>query len=167
MTRTARLELAPVVPEDAGALFPLFNDPDGWWYDPDSRHTELATTVRWCERAAQAWERDGLSYWTARDPDTGVVIGVGGAQRQRTGNWNLSYRIVAGRQRQGLAVELAAAGKEAALRHDPSVAVIAWAAEHNAPSRRVAERIGLVNRGPHADPSDGQTRLAYTDRPEL
>ena len=48
---------------------------------------------------------------------------------------------------------------------DPSVAFIAWVDEHNTPSRRVAERIGLTNQGPRPDPSDGQIRLAYSDRP--
>ena len=162
---TERLDLRPVAPEDAAALYEIFSDPAGWWYDPDSRHTEPATTERWCERAAAAWERDGLSYWTVRELSTGAVIGVGGAQRQRTGNWNLNYRIASDRQRQGLAGELARAAMEAAVQHDPSVPIIAWAAENNLPSRRVAERVGLVDRGPHVDPSDGQTRLAYTDRP--
>ena len=163
--RTVRLDLRPVVAEDAEALFPIFSDPAGWWYDPESRHTELATTARWCERAAAAWDRDGLSYWTVRDLRTGDVIGVGGAQRQRTGNWNLNYRIASDRQRQGLATELANAAKEAALRHDPAVPVLAWVVQHNVPSRRVAERVGLVDRGPGVDPSDGQTRVAYSDRP--
>jgi len=160
-----RLDLRPVVAEDAEALFPIFSDPAGWWYDPESRHTELATTARWCERAAAPWDRDGLSYWTVRDLRTGDVIGVGGAQRQRTGNWNLNYRIASDRQRQGLATELANAAKEAALRHDPAVPVLAWVVQHNVPSRRVAERVGLVDRGPGVDPSDGQTRVAYSDRP--
>jgi RimJ/RimL family protein N-acetyltransferase len=53
----------------------------------------------------------------------------------------------------------------AALRHDGAVVIVAWIAEQNLPSRRVAERIGLVHRGPGVDPSDGRTRLAYTDRP--
>jgi RimJ/RimL family protein N-acetyltransferase len=90
---------------------------------------------------------------------------VGGARRQRTGNWNVDDRIAAGWQHQGLATELAAAAKQAALRKDASLAVIAWVVEHNLPSRRVAERVGLIDRGPHVDPSDGQTRLADADRP--
>jgi RimJ/RimL family protein N-acetyltransferase len=162
---TPRLDLRPVVPGDAAALFPILSDPAGWWYDEAGRHRSPATTARWCERAAERWASDGLSYWTVRDIDTGEVIGVGGAQRQRTGNWNLNYRIAGHRQRQGLAVELAQAAKDAALSHDPSVAVVAWVAEHNVPSRRVAERVGLIDRGPKVDPSDGQTRHAYSDRP--
>src|SRR3954469_9259773 len=150
--RTARLDLSPVGPDDAEELFAIFSDPGGWWYDPAARHMELATTVAWCERAAAAWTRDGLSYWTVRD-DGGVVIGVGGAQRQRTRNWNLNYRVDASRQRQGLATEMARAGSDAARRTDAAVAIIAWVAERNVPSRRVAERVGLANRGPHVDPS--------------
>jgi len=38
-------------------------------------------------------------------------------------------------------------------------------AEHNLPSRRVAERLGLTNYGLAVDPSDDQPRLAYADRP--
>jgi hypothetical protein len=47
---------------------------------------------------------------------------------------------------------------------DDSVPFIAWIAPHNAPSIKVAERLGLTNYGLHADPSDGRPRLAYADR---
>ena len=67
-------------------------------------------------------------------------------------------------QGQGLATELSIAAHHAATIIDPSVAFIAWVDEHNAASRRVAERISLTNQGPRADPSDGEIRLAYSDR---
>ena len=54
---------------------------------------------------------------------------------------------------------------EAARTIDAGVPFIAWIAEHNAPSRRVAERLGLINYGAATDPSDDQVRLAYADRP--
>jgi RimJ/RimL family protein N-acetyltransferase len=44
------------------------------------------------------------------------------------------------------------------------VPFIAWIAPHNAPSIKVAERLGLTNYGLRADPSDGRLRLAYADR---
>jgi RimJ/RimL family protein N-acetyltransferase len=47
---------------------------------------------------------------------------------------------------------------------DAAVPFIAWAAENNTPSRRVAERLGLVDRGLRIDASDGAPRLAYADR---
>jgi hypothetical protein len=52
----------------------------------------------------------------------------------------------------------------ARVRGDSSVPFIAWIAPHNAPSRSVADRLGLTNYGLGIDPSDGQQRLAYADR---
>ena len=47
----------------------------------------------------------------------------------------------------------------------PTVPFIAWVDGHNMPSRKVAERLGLINYGRATDPSDGRARLAYADRP--
>ncbi len=163
---TDRLDLRPPDPvRDLDDLFPIFSDPGGWWYDPDGRHREPAQTEEWLTRAAARFETDGLSYWTARLHDEGIVIGVGGAQRQRTGAWNLSYRITSAHQGRGYATELGRAGQAAALAVDSEVPVIAWIAEHNTPSRKVAERLGLMSYGLAIDPSDGELRLAYSDRP--
>jgi RimJ/RimL family protein N-acetyltransferase len=64
---TERLDLRPVDPvADLEALGRLFADPEGWWYDPAGRHTDLKTSRGWLERAARRWHSDGLSYWTVR-----------------------------------------------------------------------------------------------------
>ena len=163
---TDRLDLRVTDPAgDLEELFPIFSDPDGWWYDPGSRHTGPAVTRAWLERAAARFASDGLSYWTARRRDTGAVIGVGGAQRQRTGAWNLNYRLTSTEQGRGFATELASAALAAANATDDDVPFIAWVAPHNLPSRKVAERLGLVDRGLLPDPSDNELRLAYADRP--
>ncbi len=162
---TERLLLRPITAADVDAVFPIFSDPGGWWYDPDGRHVDVEITRRWAERAHGRWASDGLSYWTVRRRVDEVVIGVGGAQRHRTRTWNLNYRIAAAEQGQGYATEMATAAYGAAHHVDPSVAFIAWVAEHNTPSRRVAERLGLTDRGLLVDLSDGQRRLAYADRP--
>jgi RimJ/RimL family protein N-acetyltransferase len=162
---TDRLDLRPVDPiADLDALGRLFADPEGWWYDPAGRHTDLETSRGWLERAAQHWHSDGLSYWTARLREGGDVIGVGGAQRHRSGVWNLLYRLDTRHQGRGYATELGRAAIEAAAFVDAGVPFIAWAAEHNTPSRRVAERLGLVDRGLRIDANDGRPRHAYTDR---
>lgn len=162
---TARLDLRPMSVVDASELFAILSDPQGWWYDPANRHAELTTTQRFTERASARWLTDGLSYWTVRDVRDGKVIGLGGAQRHRSGVWNLSYRIATAEQGKGYATELAAAGIAAANKHDPDSAVIAWVLDHNLPSRRVAERVGLTNYGPRIDANDNIQRLAYADRP--
>jgi RimJ/RimL family protein N-acetyltransferase len=162
---TERLDLRRPDPvTDLDALFLIFSDPDGWWYDPDGRHTEPDTTREWLTRAAARFDTDRLSYWTVRRRDNAEIIGVGGAQRQRSGAWNLNYRIATAEQGHGFATELGRAAHSAASSVDPGVPFIAWIAEHNAPSRGVAERLGLTNCGPGVDPSDGQVRLAYADR---
>jgi RimJ/RimL family protein N-acetyltransferase len=161
---TERLDLRAMDAGDADELFAVFADPAGWWYDPAGRHTDIATTRRFIERAAARWPSDGLSYWTARRRRDGEVIGLGGAQRHRSGTWNLNYRLATAWQGHGYAAELARAAQQAATSVDPGVAFIAWIAPHNTPSRRVAERLGLVNRGLRLDASDGQARLAYADR---
>jgi [ribosomal protein S5]-alanine N-acetyltransferase len=162
---TDRLRLTPMTTHDAQELFAMMSDPAGWWYQPAGRHAELQTTIAFCHWVAAMWLADDLSYWTARRLSSDEVVGLGGARRHRDRTWNLSYRIATGHQGQGLATELSTAAHDAAIIIDPAVAFIAWVDEHNTSSRRVAERIGLTNQGPRADPGDGEIRLAYSDRP--
>jgi RimJ/RimL family protein N-acetyltransferase len=162
---TDRLRLAPVAVNDAESLFVIMSDPAGWWYQPDGRHAGLETTIAFCRWVEAMWSADGLSYWTARDLTSEEVVGIGGSRRHRDLTWNLSYRIATGHQGRGLAVELGKAARNAAAIIDHSVALIAWVDDHNTPSRRVAERIGLTSQGTRIDPGDGQLRLAYSDRP--
>jgi RimJ/RimL family protein N-acetyltransferase len=162
---TDRLDLrCPDPSTDLAELFAIFSDPAGWSYDPAGRHSDPEQTRQWLARAATRFQTDGLSYWTVRRRDSGAIIGVGGAQRQGTGAWNLNYRIASAHQRSGYATELARAAYAAASSVDAGVPFIAWIAPHNTPSRKVAERLGLSNRGVGVDPSDGQPRLAYADR---
>jgi RimJ/RimL family protein N-acetyltransferase len=163
---TDRLDLQRPDPVgDLSTLFMIFNDPDGWWYDPSRRHSDRDQTREWLTRAAARFDTDRLSYWTVRRRDDGAIVGVGGAQRQRTGAWNLNYRIDAVQQGHGYATEVAETARTLASRLDRGVPVIAWIAEGNMPSRRVAEKLGLTNYGLAIDPSDDTPRLAYADRP--
>jgi RimJ/RimL family protein N-acetyltransferase len=163
---TDRLELRETDPSgDLKELFGIFNDPSGWWYDPGGRHIDPERTRDWLTRAAARFATDGLSYWTVRRRDDDAVIGVGGAQRQRTRAWNLNYRLATSQQGHGFATELARAAYAAASEVDPAAPFIAWIAPRNMPSRRVAERLGLTNHGLRVDPSDDHRRLAYADRP--
>ena len=164
---TARLQLDPIAPTDLSALFPIFNDAAGWWYDPASRHLDVEQSNSWIRRAAQRWSTDGLSYWTVRLIDVEDVIGVGGVQRHATGTWNLYYRLAASHWGRGYAAELARTALTTAHTVDDRVPVIAWIAKHNNPSRHVAERIGLQNQGLRIDTNDGRHRLAYADREVL
>jgi RimJ/RimL family protein N-acetyltransferase len=93
------------------------------------------------------------------------IIGAGGVGRDSIQGWNVFYRLATAHQGRGLATEVARAGLARAAALDPGVPCIAWIRPHNLASRRVAERLGLQNRGLHTGPSDGEVRLAYADRP--
>jgi RimJ/RimL family protein N-acetyltransferase len=162
---TGRLTLAPAAVVDAEALWPIFSDPDGWWFDPDGRHTDPEQSRIWLTKAAAAWERDGLSYWTARLTVSGEPIGVGGMQRRPSRSWNLFYRLATSAWGSGYATELGRAGLAAAEAHDADVPVEAWIAAHNEPSIRVAKRLGLHDYGAHTDVWDGSTKRVFADRP--
>lgn len=165
MMGTERLLLQPMGAGDGQRLFPLFNDDSVWWYAPDSRHRDPSSTEAYAARAGRRWKQDALSYWVAvlaESPD--VVVGSGGAQRHRSGVWNLNYRIVPDYQRQGFGVELARAGIEAANTADPDLAVVAWIDSINVQSHATARAAGLHFVGEGVDSSDGTTRLAFADR---
>lgn len=165
LIRTQRLLLQPMRAEDSERLFPMFNDESVWWYDPDSRHLNPSSTEVYASRAESRWKQDGLSYWVAvlaESPD--IVVGSGGAQRHRSGVWNLNYRIVPDRQRQGFGVELARAGIDAANAADPDIAVVAWIDSINVQSQATARAAGLHFVGEGIDSSDGATRFAFVDR---
>lgn len=151
--------------EDGQRLFPMFNDESVWWYDTDSRHLNPSSTEAYASRAERRWKQDGLSYWVAvlaESPD--IVVGSGGAQRHRSGVWNLNYRIAPAHQRQGFGVELARASIEAANVTDPDVAVVAWIDPINMQSQATARAAGLHFVGEGIDSSDGATRFAFADR---
>jgi RimJ/RimL family protein N-acetyltransferase len=162
---TERLLLSPMAPGDLAELFPIFHNPQGWTHDPAGRHLTVGTSRAFIERAAAKWQRDGQSYWTVRLRSSGEVIGMGGVQRHSSGGWNLAYRIAWQHWGHGYATEIGAVAIEAAHSVDNTVPVIAWILPINESSRRVAERLGLVNYGERVDTNDGQRRLAYADRP--
>jgi RimJ/RimL family protein N-acetyltransferase len=162
---TERLDLRAMSVADLNETYPFFSDPAGWVHDPASRHADRSVTRTFLERAARRWDVDRLSYWTARRRDDATVVGMGGCQRHRTGAWNLAYRLAVPAWGHGYATEIAQAAIEAAHAADADAPVLCWVVAHNTASRRVAERLGLVDRGEHVDINDGVRRHAYTDRP--
>ncbi|HLH67076.1 MAG TPA: GNAT family N-acetyltransferase [Solirubrobacteraceae bacterium] len=162
---TDRLELSATDPaRDLDGLFPIWSDPASWEHAPEYRHTEARQTLDWLRRSAARWRTDGLSYWTARLRGTDTVVGSGGVARRATGSWNLLWRLDPRQRGRGLATELGRAALDAAHAADPGSPVIAWIRSSNHSSRRLAERLGLVEHSERVDESDGVTRIPYADR---
>lgn len=163
LTQTKRLELRAVDPErDLDALFAIWSDPASWSHAPEYRHPDRQKTREWLELEAGRWEH-GLGYWTVRLRETGEVLGAGGAARHRAGFWNLLWRIDTAHQGHGYATELGRAAIDAATAADDTLAVIAWIVPINLASRRVAQRLGLIEHEPRLN-LDGRYRIPYADR---
>ncbi|WP_327067832.1 GNAT family N-acetyltransferase [Kitasatospora sp. NBC_01250] len=163
---TERLDLRPVHLDDLDALHTINRDPEVWRHQPAGRHTGIAQTRDWIERAAARWEEEGSGYWTARLRTTGEVVGVGGVQVQGRGHWNLYYRLAPAHWGHGYATELSRAAIDAAHRRRPELPVFAWIHAHNTGSRAVAQRLGLIDHGLRLDPFLRELLHLHADRPQ-
>jgi RimJ/RimL family protein N-acetyltransferase len=166
--RTARLQLRAYTDTDLDELYALHSDPAVWAHFSQGRHVDRARTAQLLAAGRGEWQATGLGYWTARSPEDEHLLGVGGCALrtgERGGWWNLYYRFAPAAQGQGLASELVAAALAAARDLEPDAPVVARLLEHNASSKALAERAGLMLawRGPDAkDPES--VRLIYADR---
>lgn len=156
---TARLQLNAVCDGDVDTLHELYSDPRGWEHAPAGRHSTRAQTEEVVRAAEQQWKRDGLAYWVARE-HSGGMVGTGGARRDVDGAWNLYWHLSHGARGRGYAVELGRAAISAARTVDPGASIVARMRPAHAASRRVAERLGLIEQVERRD-SDGVVRVAY------
>jgi len=108
------------------------------------------------------WQERGFGYAAIRPRDSWDVIGFAGLRRQRLlgGVLNLYYRFSPTAWGKGYATEIGAALIDWAATNHSSTPVIARVALNNAPSMRVAERIGLVPTT-LTDPGDPVPHVIY------
>jgi len=111
------------------------------------RHQELAAAgpARWAE---------GLEHHFAITRD-GAVLGVLGINQEAPGEWELFYWIASQAAGAGLATEAAAGLLDWAREHLYVKRFTLWAGRDNAPSRRVAEKLGFRDLGPLPEPKAG------------
>ncbi|MBM7813200.1 GNAT family N-acetyltransferase [Saccharothrix algeriensis] len=147
--RTDRLLLRRVGPGDLRAAVEVLTDPEAGRHDaagvptPEEARELLA---EWREH----WAREGIGYWAVVLPGTGEVIGFGGLRHHRLGGeptLNLFYRFSPRHRGRGYAPEMARAAVEWAGRALPDRPVVIIVDHGNAPSRRVAEKLGFAHVG--------------------
>jgi ribosomal-protein-alanine N-acetyltransferase len=93
------------------------------------------------------WDRRGFGMWTARDRESGEMVGRGGLQYTYTAGLNdveAGWAIVPERWGQGLATELADACVEVAFDQLGLLELVAFTLPDNAASRRVMEKAGFT-----------------------
>lgn len=166
MPNTPRLTLTRPSLAEVDELFAITSDPRLWSHYPTLRPTAPEQTRRSVERWLVGWDANGLDLWTVRVTGQPAVIGYGGCSVHR-GAWNLTYRLAAAAQGFGYATELARAAVEHARQSDAERPVVARLLEHNAASRRVAERVGLslaYRALDEGNPDPRAVRLIFADR---
>jgi RimJ/RimL family protein N-acetyltransferase len=145
-TLTDRLDLRAMCIEDVAAIHRIMADPRNRIHIVGGAHDSVEMTRAWVERFSARWEANAIGYWTVRLRTTGDVIGVGGVDRRRD-FWNLYYLLDSPHWGRGYGTELARAGQQAAAAIDADLPLAAWIHADNAPSQRVAHRLGLRDYG--------------------
>ena len=161
---TTRLTFREMTPADIEAMAGLLGDPEVMAFYPRPKtRAEALAWIAWNERL---YREHGFGLWLLEDAATGAFVGDCGLTLQEVGGRTeveVGYHVVAALQGRGYATEAALATRDFArdvLGLDRIVAIID---PGNAPSRRVAEKIGLaVER--EVDWS-GKRVLVYAGRP--
>ncbi|MEU7821595.1 GNAT family N-acetyltransferase [Catellatospora sp. NPDC049133] len=140
---TPRLQLSPFSLADTEELHGLFSDPLTHTIG-SGPFTSISQTQQWILNRVTAMQEHGLCMYALRERETNALIGNCGMLKGRTTYTEpeIGYLIGKTHQGHGYAFEAATAVidecRAAGIRR-------AWASirPHNAPSRRIAERLGM------------------------
>lgn len=167
--RTERLRLRPPEPRDVEPFALMCADAEvmrhiglGWPVDRASAELGFAVLM-------ERWRRDGTGLFTVEDAATGAYLGFVGtapvpASSVAAGETEIGWRLRRAAWGRGLAAEGArAVGAHVADVHDVT-RVVALIRPENGRSRRVAEKLGLVEERSGCGPR-GETVLVYGGPP--
>lgn len=142
---TERLILRPPRDGDEDAVFTIHSDPRTYQHRPElamkNREEAFELLAAW----QRNWADDGIGYF-AVTRDSADIIGFTGlrfSEEQGEQVLNLYYRFEPEAQGKGYAAEAAAAAIEWARQAHPEYSVVAIIDPNNAPSARLAEKLGL------------------------
>ncbi len=147
--RTDRLLLRRVGPGDVRAAIAVLSDPETNRFNPagpPSAEQAAKTLAEWQTH----WARDGIGYWAVELPESGEVIGFGGLRHHDLDGeptFNLFYRFRPRHWGRGYAPEMARTAVDWARRARPDRPVTIITDPGNAPSQRVAEKLGFAHVG--------------------
>ncbi|HEV2010907.1 MAG TPA: GNAT family N-acetyltransferase [Candidatus Limnocylindria bacterium] len=142
---TARLRLRPLVIADTMSLNRIQSDPEHMRFYPHP--FSLQESRQWIERMHERYARDGFALLAVEDRSTEEFLGNVGPLVQtvdRKEEIELGWSITPTRSRQGIATEAALASREWVFAELLVDYVISLILPDNAPSRGVAERLGMT-----------------------
>ncbi|MGZ4657510.1 MAG: GNAT family N-acetyltransferase [Blastococcus sp.] len=146
LLRTPRLRLRRLTDRDLSAVVAIEAAPDMNWY-VDGRPPTPEECAAHLRSYLQVWRECGLGYWLVSADDGAVgLAGVRPVTLADRGCWNLYYRFRTAVSGRGYATEAARRAIDEVGRAAPGEPVVAQIAPDNAPSLRVAHRLGMVRR---------------------
>ncbi len=144
---TERLVLRRLVPDDFDALRKIHADPELMWvyggvFDEEG-------TRSWIQRNIDRYREapNGFGFWAITLRDTGELIGSGGLVWQETDRGielECGYQVRRDQWKRGYATEMARACFDHGFASTDVDHIISLIRPENLPSRRVAEKNGLV-----------------------
>ncbi|MGX7679926.1 GNAT family N-acetyltransferase [Jatrophihabitans sp. DSM 45814] len=140
---TARLRLTAVAVADLADFHRLHSDPALYANEPEMRHPDLCHSRSVLDGLIEDWSVWGLGYWSVRDAATGRYLGCGGVRRNEV-NWNVYYRLHLADWGHGYAVEILRLAAPCAAAVEVGAVLQATIRPQNGPSRRVAEKLGMI-----------------------
>ena len=142
---TERLILRPPRDGDEDAVFTIHSDPRTYQHRPELAMKNREEASKLLRLWQHNWAEDGIGYFVVvREPAD--IIGFTGlrfSEEQGEQVLNLYYRFAPEAQGKGYAAEAAAAAIEWARQAHPERPVVAIIDPSNAPSTRLAEKLGL------------------------
>jgi len=141
---SVRLVLRDLAPTDLDFVAEMLADPVVMRYYP--KPLTRAEAAGWIERQRARYARDGHGLWLVSDQATGHPVGQVGLLRQDLAagaDWEVGYLLHSAHWHQGYATEAALAVRDYAFRALAPPRVISLIRPENAPSQRVARRLGM------------------------
>jgi RimJ/RimL family protein N-acetyltransferase len=146
---TERLFIRPLRVEDAGETHCISSDPEVMRWIPTGPSDSLETTWRKLARYAEHQARHGFSLWAVIEKTSGRIVGDCGLflVEGRGPDVELAYRFARDAWGKGYASEAARECVRYGLEDLGLARIIAITAPEHVASRRVMEKIGLIDRG--------------------
>jgi RimJ/RimL family protein N-acetyltransferase len=141
---TERLNLRQMTTRDVSNLVQIFSDPVAMQYYPSTMNEEEA--MAWIRRTLHNYHTYGVGFWVVEEKTTGRFLGQCGIIPQELDGilqMEIAYLLVRREWGHGYATEAAAACKQHGFGTMAFQKLISLIDVQNAPSMRVAERIGM------------------------
>ncbi|MBE6753934.1 MAG: GNAT family N-acetyltransferase [Ruminococcaceae bacterium] len=167
---TPDLLLREMTPEDFSALHGIFSDTETMQYYPAPFDEQK--TRGWIEWNMDNYTRHGFGLWAVVYKQTGEVIGDCGITLQNIyGDGvllpEIGYHLRKDFWHRGLALQAGQAVLRYIFRNTAFDEIYCYQKWSNAPSRRLAERLGLSLRAEYSDPKNTRTSVYSVTRSEF